>query len=505
MADRVTALASRRRMMAMAPFPVEKSGELVNFNSKLKFPLKNHLVHIEPVQDLHGYDHPWPSGTTKNLYDYSTDTIGYLLHTDGSMGKISGWSVSAYISLSPNTDYIASNLSTGGDGAYIVLYDASKTLVRSLLITASEDLAFTTADNEVYVRLSVRRLANEHLTAQLEEGTVATDYIPGSNICPIEGFSGVKIVHTGKNLLNAHEAFANYMTYDEETDEWHATSAQLYNKTKTAYLKPFDIDFKPPLTFSFDFRTLSTSGSSHRLSVFMQALTADGTKVNYNIRLPDTPEKKRYSVTFPVGNGVLFDGIRFSYGKSTTCYFSNPQIEIGTDDTEYEPYSEEYSLEFLSEAGIVYGGTLDVKTGELTVDRAIIDGGSVDWKKLDTYAYGKFYANLPWKVFNYSSKSGILSSIYESVSGADATSDEDNYVWLRSTGTTTNQLRVKDDSKDNMTVEEFKAAMQGVQFSGILLTPITYTLTPIEITALLGQNNIWADTGVTDVTYWTTT
>ncbi len=39
------------------------------------------------------------------------------------------------------------------------------------------------------------------------------------------------------------------------------------------------------------------------------------------------------------------------------------------------------------------------------------------------------------------------------------------------------------------------------QISYLLATPITYQLTPQEILTLLGQNNIWADTGDVEVSY----
>jgi hypothetical protein len=34
-----------------------------------------------------------------------------------------------------------------------------------------------------------------------------------------------------------------------------------------------------------------------------------------------------------------------------------------------------------------------------------------------------------------------------------------------------------------------------------LATPITYQLTPTEIKSILGDNNVWADAGNTEVTY----
>ena len=41
-----------------------------------------------------------------------------------------------------------------------------------------------------------------------------------------------------------------------------------------------------------------------------------------------------------------------------------------------------------------------------------------------------------------------------------------------------------------------------LQVVALLATPIEYTLTPTEVTTLLGENNIWADTGeITELTY----
>lgn len=58
-------------------------------------------------------------------------------------------------------------------------------------------------------------------------------------------------------------------------------------------------------------------------------------------------------------------------------------------------------------------------------------------------------------------------------------------------------------SKDyfNKNQTEWKALALDVQVVLPLATPITYHLTPQEITTLLGQNNIWADTGDMSVTY----
>ena len=51
-----------------------------------------------------------------------------------------------------------------------------------------------------------------------------------------------------------------------------------------------------------------------------------------------------------------------------------------------------------------------------------------------------------------------------------------------------------------MTGDEFKSAMSGVQLCYELATPLTYQLTPQTVTALVGQNYVWADTGDVTVT-----
>ena len=52
-----------------------------------------------------------------------------------------------------------------------------------------------------------------------------------------------------------------------------------------------------------------------------------------------------------------------------------------------------------------------------------------------------------------------------------------------------------------MSAADFKAAMSGVQLVYELATPQTYQLAPTEVDMLLGENNVWADTGDSTVTY----
>ena len=54
-------------------------------------------------------------------------------------------------------------------------------------------------------------------------------------------------------------------------------------------------------------------------------------------------------------------------------------------------------------------------------------------------------------------------------------------------------LIIKDSRYTDPTA--FKSAMNGVKLVYILATPTTVQLTPTEVKSLLGDNNIWSDTG----------
>lgn len=124
----------------------------------------------------------WPDYDSLNLFKNkigkSICTAGKYFGSDGEFRPDSGWYYTDYIDIKPKTSYVASSISRGGANTYYVLYDKDKVMTRTVLIVANENPSFTTAENEYYVRFSIRNHDNELETAQLEEGTVATEYSP---------------------------------------------------------------------------------------------------------------------------------------------------------------------------------------------------------------------------------------------------------------------------------------------------------------------------------------
>ncbi|MBQ6756774.1 MAG: carbohydrate binding domain-containing protein [Oscillospiraceae bacterium] len=151
----------------------------------------------------------------------------------------------------------------------------------------------------------------------------------------------------------------------------------------------------------------------------------------------------------------------------------------------------------------VYGGTLDVTNGVLTVDRAMVDLGTLSWGKQTT----------PYNATRYYSYD-VRSSAKEAVDGIIPIANALCSEFLLASANAGFAGVIKDciaiDTQATLSVyptasyadaTSFKSAMNGVQLVYELATPITYQLTPTEVTTLLGQNNIWADTGDVTVTY----
>ena len=253
------------------------------------------------------------------------------------------------------------------------------------------------------------------------------------NVRPISGWTGAKVTRTGKNLLPISTVRHREINY---SDGFYNVRFTAVSTTERRLFGNWGIANAVSLglaggTYIWHGEYVSING---------------GAVCSTNIRV--SPHgKEKYEVWAPNTARVINDDDKFFillyFGSANTTYDCKVgiQIELGSTATDYEPYQgETYDITFPSEAGTVYGGSLDVSNGVLTVDKAQIASYNGE--------------TLPGKWI----------------------SDRDVYAAGASPTT-------------------------GAQVVYELATPVTYHLTPQEIITLLGQNNIWADTGDTSVTY----
>ena len=107
---------------------------------------------------------------------------------------------------------------------------------------------------------------------------------------------------------------------------------------------------------------------------------------------------------------------------------------------------------------------------------------------MDALGIEELADHVRWLQLSNGSRETQVSNIY-GTSGAQTTASS-GYIYFSNGGEST-------------TKEAAKTWVQNHPFSVVypLANPVTYQITPTEVSTLLGANNIWADTGDIDVTY----
>lgn len=171
-------------------------------------------------------------------------------------------------------------------------------------------------------------------------------------------------------------------------------------------------------------------------------------------------------------------------GATLTVYQSDP-----TDTTTY-------STDWSATAGTVYDGSLDVTTGVLTVDRAMVefDGSSDETWQYYSVTQGHLFrsTNNPSPSINNANKSKFLCSQYvPTESRTDGTLSS----------STASYLDFINNSITSLDAWRLALSANPVTVIYPIAVPIVYQLMPQQVALLLGANALYADTGDTTLTY----
>lgn len=172
------------------------------------------------------------------------------------------------------------------------------------------------------------------------------------------------------------------------------------------------------------------------------------------------------------------------------------EVEVFVSPTEDE---EDATTHTTSLGRTVYGGTVDVVSGVLTVTHAIVDLGTLNWNYQS--AQTRFYTGELQELIKppetTSEKPNYWCSSYKITTISDFANSGDCAF-----GTTGNAF-IMDSRFTDATA--FKTAVSGQMLCYELATPTTYTLTPQTINTLIGVNNVWADSGDCSIEYYADT
>lgn len=181
-----------------------------------------------------------------------------------------------------------------------------------------------------------------------------------------------------------------------------------------------------------------------------------------------------------------------------TTYNHDISINYPSTDTNYHAYNG--TTVTIAFGQTVYGGTLDVTRGKLSVDHVMTDLGDYTYTYYTSGTYP--YMRTLYPLTNAISKgnydiSSILCDIAEPKKPADIYNTNANGIALDNAL----QIRIRVDGMGT-DPDAFKTFVTGHKFVYPLATPFDIDLTPVQINALLGVNNVYNDTnGDTEVKY----
>ena len=506
---------------------IQAEGAIAAFESPIEANLTSVEVTIDPVQDLHGYDNPWPAGGGKNLFSPPTSVMvqdGITVETTSS-GEV--WIHGTSTKESGYTSFDFGSIPTSIINQTVTTSINEKMLGIGVLFgSGNGNLNLTLADTVTYktgeyldggsfqCRINVRYdvgTIDKKFKIQLEVGSTATAWSPYSNICPISGWTGVQVSRTGKNLSSVSE----YADTQQPRNFWGTNWPSMISVLNALPVGTYTI------TINFKTTTIGNDNPTVGMPYILATVGENVIAITaYNVQSDTSPSVGKIytkTVTFTIepetkGN-ISYCYLYCGNGVSTSGTFEifNIQLELGSTATDYEPYTgTTYPISWQTAAGTVYGGTLDVTSGVLTVTHAFetITKDSA-WYSFTT-GTGNSSAVIQlseWQNVKYvdgiSSYNGAISSTGVELQNywVNARQNEScaNMGFAYSSG---GQLRVHMTDIVSITdLASFKAAFPDTQICYPLATPITYQLASQQITALKGANNVWRDTGDTAIDF----
>jgi len=297
-----------------------------------------------------------------------------------------------------------------------------------------------------------------------------------SNVRPISGWSSVNVTDCGKNLLNETSGAFNIESYNYLQQLISVKSDSVINISITD--KDTSVDISGAYLGAFVSEGDSTQGYSW--------IVTNGAIQSRSLVITG----KRYITVYPKNT---LDSILARF---------NIQVEVGSETTTYQSYNgQTYTIDL---DGTRYGGELNVTTGVLTVDRVKYDMGDFTFTYVSARKIFTASPSVPFEPTAGTAVPNMLATKFktESVNTILNNPTSDFLCGVGTTGTYDGKLIFRDLAYED--AEQFQTAYDGSEFVIKSATPTTVTLTPTEVKTLLGNNNIWADSGdVKELVYFT--
>lgn len=451
------------------------SGSVATFETDLALPLKSAKFDVNAVQNLNGQSGAYPAGGSAQIWDEQWE-VGSIDNSTGlNTNDNNNIRCKNYISVSPSTTYYI-KVATG---TYIRIYwyDENNTFISSE--TAYSGVK-TSPNNAKFLRLrTTENYGNTYKNdISVNYPSADTAYHPYSNICPISGWSEINRYKLGSNFFNKNAVTSGFLINASGNEVSYA------DWNLSDYIEVVE-------GASYYLYGLTTHPNTNQDN--FELFDENKNKVGYaNVKTNEQP--------YLIPSGV----------KYIKCSVKNPDLDtaqLGVSvNSSFVPYNPVIEKTVINLGGTYYGGYVtEDKEGHrqfVVTHSNITDLGSFTW---NSSAEGYTQSPVIEGMKKTASGSTIPDMICDTLK-VDTPSNVYNKVSDGSISiaiTTANSgLRVYHTVLAGLNASQVKSALSGIYIAYPLETPIVIDLpdgTPI--TTVAGVNNIFCNTGNTEVEY----
>lgn len=313
------------------------------------------------------------------------------------------------------------------------------------------------------------------------------------NVREIKGWNGVEVNRCGKNLIKVSEETRAYA--------YVGGSATNYTENNNTIIISgtsnggYSVSCKPNTQYTYSCEP-SLRGNGVFLRVWELEEEYNSKEISSGYSINQKVNSKADSIaTFTTKANTHYLVVGFyiySTAAQTGLTISDFQLELGDTRTAYEPYQgTTTSIDWTDSAGTVYGGYVDLVSGELVAE----------WYSVSTTAWKQYNQSNGYKAYraenqpNHASGIPMLCNMVSKYGSFNSGNMTGNAIQPHSTivgGVSTIYLGL-DENID----------ISNVQVVWKLTEPIHYQLTPQQLLTLKGINNVYSDAnGQTEIKYW---
>lgn len=455
---------------------VEKtaSGAVASFTTALAEPLIKCICAFMATQELNGQSAPYPAGGGKNKANFVN---GYGISISGEVeANLARFATVEAIPIKSGETYYVKKMQSGACSFIVAVYNGS-TLVSRVSGLNSGDTIDTTGGDSFRVAgyASGSSVTFEAVEAMVVTDNTVTAYAPYENICPIVPVSSVDVTRTGKNLFRGY----GEKTYIKPNVNYYLSSGNIEDGKRIRFL-----------FYDKDNNQITPVRTSETTQMYVNAsgylvLSSDATYLHFIVGV--TNSDAYYCIA------IDDSATAFHYPN-----YPNIQIEVGLTATAYEAYngvSDNVAL-----GASYYGGNVDVVDGKIENKCVVVTCiGSEDesWSIVNQGETNQRFRLNP----AFSGYTEIASTHFSKISSN--TGEWGHYRLANG------YLVLTDNNNVIGSVANLKTWLANentngrpVQFMFELATPTEATTSDTAtLNTLQGQNNVFNNTGNTEVTY----